>query len=205
MRTVFVREIAELSPLMIALAVVAWITGVESVSGGSDYDGMLTSVIISGAAVGLIQGGLDRWRRDDLFFKHRPVGAIRFELARTVAGLVAVLAPFVVLVLAHRSETAWTMAEGWAAAYLRNRPVRQLSASETVLLGTGFLCTWASVRYAIARPNVWLALILCGGLPVVCWAIGSRFTTHAGAAAFAVVASVLFLSLSALDLAGDRR
>ena len=203
MRPVFAREIAELSPLIGALVAVGWITGLESVSPGSDYDGMLAFVIVSGAAVGLIQGGLDRWRRDDLFFKHRPVGAIRFELARTIAGLLAVLAPVAVLLVVHRFATARSVLNG--ISWGRWGPVRQLTGGESLLLGAAFLCTWASVRYGLSRPRVWVALILCGALPVACWAIGSRLATHVQATTFAFVASGLFLGLSVIDLAGDRR
>jgi hypothetical protein len=203
MRPVFAREIGELSFLIGALVAIACITGLESVSPGSDYDGMLAFVILGGVAMGLLQGGLDRWRRDDLFFKHRPVGAIRFELARTSAGLLGVAAAAVVLIISHRYATAhWMSRElltGWG------REVRQLTPGETTLLAAALFCAWAAVRYGIARPRVWLALVLCGGLPVLCWAIASRLSTHFAAATFACAATALFVALSVIDLAGDRR
>lgn len=203
MRPVFIREIAELSPLLIALSLVCGLVAVESVSPGADYDGMLAAVIVCGAAVGLAQGGLDRWRRGDLFFKHRPVGAILFELTRTLAGFAVVLVPIAILLIVHQTATADAMRDG--AKWLPWGAVRQLTDGEALLVGAAFVCTWASVRYGLSRPNVWIALISCGALPVLCWAIGSRLETHEEGASLALLASVLFLGLNVIDLAGDRR
>jgi hypothetical protein len=203
MRTVFVREITELSPLLIALSLVCGLVAVESVSPGADYDGMLAAVIVCGAAVGLVQGGLDRWRSGDLFFRHRPVGAIRFEATRTLAGFVVVLVPIAILLIVHQTATADAMRDG--AKWLPWGAIRQLTAAEAWLLGAAFVCTWASVRYGISRPNVWIALVSCGALPVACWAMASRLETHVEGVRLALLASVVFLGLNLIDLAGDRR
>jgi len=202
MRPVFVRELAELAPICLALTVVAVLVAIETVSPGQDYDEIVTAVLVFGCALGLVQGGFERWRAGDLFFRHRPVSALRFEVARTLAGVLAVVVPVVVLVLVHRVATAQSIAErqrdfswlgmGWELP-------RQLTGGEIMLLFGLATGGWSAVRYGLARRLALLAIFFTGALALALWAMASRIAAPAAAAAFAGGAALFFAVLQVLD------
>jgi len=204
MRTVFLREAAELSLVTLTLLLFAVLQGIDSVRDQMPFDELVTAAIVGGAALGLLQGGLDRWRRGDLFWKHRPVGALPFEAVRTLAGVLSLAVAAAGLLVTRSIATAVEIAEREAALERLGDLPRQLSATECAALLGVALAAWASVRYAVCRKPVLLVGLYCAAIPMAGWAWLSRLSTQGFAAGMALIVAGAFTVLQTLDCAEDR-
>jgi len=209
MRPVFFRELKELSPALLVLLVISGIVGAVLPGPiGPQIDDMLLLPIIAGLGLGLIQGGLDRWRRGDLFALHRPVPALRMEAARTLAGVAVGLLGVLALAVSHRIATLLAIesfARMRAEGYAKYATFDQLGFREIGLLAGFMLAAWAVVRFAAGAVRIGWALPALIALPLGCWSVLARTGTPWGAACVALALAVLFSVGNGLCLAGDRR
>jgi hypothetical protein len=210
MKPVFVRELKELSPALVPVLALAVIAG-ASFAGplSAEFDDILGVSCVGAVLLGCFQGGLDRWRRGDLFALHRPIAAVRMEAARTLAGLAASFVWIVALVISHRVSTLVKIEDmramgryPGAAQWFGAEP---LGVPEVALLAAFALAAWAVTRFAVGAVRVRWALPALIVLPFICWSFLSRTETFAAATGSALAMAVLFSFGGGLCLAGDRR
>ncbi|MCK6460548.1 MAG: hypothetical protein L6Q95_11725 [Planctomycetes bacterium] len=208
MRPVFIRELKELSPALVPVLAFAVIAGASFAGPLSvQFDDILAVASVGGVFLGCLHGGLDRWRRGDLFALHRAVPAVRMEAARTLAGVVVLLLGIVALVITHRVTTLSHLADLRAMPQLAvaGRTYDHLGAGEIALLAGFVLAGWAVLRFAVGAVRIRWALPAFVVLPLASWSFLSRTETFAAATALALALTMLFSLGTGLCLAGDRR
>lgn len=209
MKPVFVRELKELSPALVPILAFGVIAGASFAGELPAQLGEILAVsCIGGVFLGCFHGGLDRWRRSDLFTLHRPISAVRMEAARTLAGVTVALLGIPALVVAHRYSTLSHIARDRGLRALgivfESRSWDQLGALEIALL-TGFaLATWVVTRFAVGAIRLRWALPALVVVPFVCWSFLAR-TGVAATISFTLGLAVIFSFGALLCLAGDRR
>ncbi len=208
MRPAYLRELKELSPVIVLL-VATGILAAANLTGPMvrQFDDMLVFPICAGLGLGILQGLLDRWRRDDLFSLHRPVAAVRMETARTLAGATAILVGALAFVVTHRLATLVELAdrERFSQLLVIGDEPEHLGARAIGLLTSLFFAAWAVARFAAGLARIrWVlpALVL---LPLAAWSLLSRVGSMPAASVAALLLATLFALGSGLVLAGDRR
>lgn len=218
MRAIWWRELRELGVVILLATVFAGGIGVDIASDLYESD-HLFQLGATGAAIGLVQGLLDRVRRADGFLLHRPMSALRIHAARTLAGLTGLLTALVGLVAAG---AWWTWREAVNAERLRmprrglfgeSDPLRDLWRydrldvdARAVVLGVGFLVLgYAVARFAASRRRIPVALFAAGACGVASWSLIARHETVLGMAIATLACVVVFIALQWVDLVGDRR
>lgn len=209
MKPVFVRELKELSPALMPVLAFGVIAGASFAGELPAQLGEILAVsCIGGVFLGCFHGGLDRWRRSDLFALHRPITAVRMEAARTLAGVTVALLGIPALVVAHRYSTLSHIARDRSLRALgivfESRPWDHLGVVEIALLAGFVLAAWAVTRFAVGAVRVRWALPALVVVPLVCWSLLTR-TGVAAAICVTLGLAVIFSFGGALCLAGDRR
>lgn len=211
MKPVFLRELKELSPMLVLIAAAAVVAGIVFTGPiVREFDEMLGIPIAAGVGLGIAQGLLDRWRRRDLFALHRPVPAARMEAARTLAGAVVAVACIVALVISHRISTVVEMADhAWLGSMgitvFGSMPPEHLGAGEVALLAAFLLAAWAVTRLAGGALRAAWALPALVVVPLAGWSLLSHAGSFAGATGAALALTAVSCLGSVLCLAGDRR
>jgi len=205
MRPVYLRELKELVLPGAGLAVLAVAFGVEAARWRANLDECMLYVVLAGGLLGLGQGLLDQWRKRDFFFRHRPLSAGRFEVARTAGGLTVAAAAFGVFLLAHAIAFRQYELTHMQATYpMWLGPPRPLAGSEILLLGAVLAATWAVARFGTGVPRLRWAPLVAPALALAGWSWLSRAATLSGAALLAFGIAGLFAVGGGLALAGDR-
>lgn len=202
MRAVLGKEFRELLVVALPLWIVAGIVAAAEIAGSWDHtEDMVGTAIIGGLALGLAQGLLDQFRRDDAFLKHRPLSADRLQLARTSAGLlvlaIALLAFFASLWIA-------TWVDAMQLARLRARlgvdllsdhdPIHYGLATHALVVSLA-VASWAAARFVAGLRPYALIVPACLIVPVAAWAVVSRTPTIEAALGLSIVLAALFLGL----------
>jgi len=208
MKPVFARELKELAPVSVLVLAFAVIAG-SSFAGplSRQFDDILAVSCVGAVMLGCFQGGLDRWRRADLFALHRPVPALRMEAARTLAGVTIAGLGIVALAVAHRISTLSHVADMQATrsyVVVDLGSFDLLGAREIALLSGFVLAAWAATRFAVGAVRIRWAIPALVAVTVVSWSFLSR-TSIAATIGLALGLAVLFSAGGALCLAGDRR
>ncbi len=202
MRAVIGKEFRELLVVALPMWIVAGIVAAAEIAGSWDHtEDMVGTAIIGGLALGLAQGLLDQLRRDDAFFKHRPLSAERLQVARTVAGLL-VLAIALLAFFASLWITTWI--DTMQLARLRVRigadvlpyhdPIHYGLATHALVVSLA-IASWALARYVTGLRPYALVVPACLVVPVAAWAVVSRAPTIPAALLLTSVLGVLFLGL----------
>ena len=211
MKPVYVREMKELSPALVVVLAFAVITGTSFTGPLSrQFDDMFALSCIGGFALGCLQGGLDRWRRADLFALHRPIPATRTEVARALAGVTVVAFGLFAFVVSHRIATLVEIADrAWmdpmGVSVLQDRQFDHLGVREIALLASFHVAAWAVTRFAMGAVRVRWALPALVVVPLVCWSLLAHTASFAAATCFALLLAALFSVGGGLCLVGDRR
>lgn len=195
MRAIFWREFRELLLPAIPFAGFAVLYAGELLTAYRVYEELLLLVFLGGAAVGLLQGLLDRLRERDAFLLHRPIPRAAIHAARTLAGFAAVALP-VLLGMASLKlwpPPAWhgnpAFRPSWGEPPLHRPDALMVSISLLVALAS-----FALVRFAVAIPRIVPAMAATFLLPLAAGALLSRIEgtlgAQAGLAAVALLATL---------------
>ncbi|MHC4161802.1 MAG: hypothetical protein ACYSUM_06695 [Planctomycetota bacterium] len=201
MKAVYWKELRELAAVWIILLVWAVIFAFDYGGWHSVLGRVLSLAIIGGIVTGAVQGLLDRWRRNDLFLAHRPLSPLRLQLARTLAGVTAWLAPALVFLLLFR-VAAPSPFEGpfgrIVEPYLPNW-------TESLFLLGAMAASWALFRLIVGTRRLPAVLGLALVLPATLLAFWMRTSTLAAALGVSLVVALLCTTTTVLGLAGARR
>ncbi len=194
MRAIYWRELREFGVVGTSLVVAGASTGVALWMEHHPWMAILGTATSIGVVVGVFHGLHDRFRRGDLFLRHRPIAPWRIEIGRTLAGatvcLASVLAMVNVLMLPWRARSFTSTGHG------------PLTGELTLLCLTGALALWAATRFGVSRRRPGVAVL---STALILPGVGSALAMLPGPALGvlgAVLTTALFAALSVLDLSG---
>ena len=208
MRPTYLRELSELAlfgvPLLVGASIAAWeFTGIWG-----HMEEMLATALIAGGALGIVQGVLDRIRREDHFFLHRPRSAVKLHLARSLAGLTVAVVAWAAFAGLFEWFTRIREADfqsrpsipgivDWSRAWFH------MSWGHALLLLAAMLLPWILMRLIVATRALRAAFMMLLVLPwlVLSWGVrqGALLETALPVFAFVLVCG----ATHTLRLAGD--
>jgi len=210
MRATYRRELLELMligvPMLLGAVFAAW----EFTGFWGDMEDMVGTALLAGVALGIAQGALDRVRRNDQFFLHRPQSAVKLHAARTLAGLtvsvvswgafVGLFELFTRMREANTRDVIYPIFPGrpsWAREWFH------LEWSESLLILALMLLAWAAMRFVVAARSLRGAFLLLLIVPWLVMSLATRLGSPLQAAlpVFAFVA--LLVASQVVNLAGD--
>lgn len=213
MRAVWWREVRELLLPGLGAGAALWALGGDWAVRTQRADSVALFGVVGGG-LGLVQGLLDRRRRDDGFLLHRPMSAIRVHAARGLAGftwlLVGAMAFAGGLLYERRrwasSSTSYMAYDGHLyAPSFGAPPVDAPRAELLVLFGLVTVAAWAAARFGVARRRPVLAVLTTGIAVLGTWSFVARTPDVPSAVVVTGLAAGCWVTWGLLDLAGARR
>lgn len=210
MRAIWWREVRELSLVGLGMIVALVALGYE----WALYDQRANEVVlfgVVGAGLGFFHGLLDRRRRSDGFFVHRPMSAGALHGARTLAGLTLLglgMAAFLGGSALERARKTSSGLPNWFEFMPPDLGDRvygsPVDAGRVGVFFALLVAGWSSARYGASRRGWRIALPVLAIVTLESWSFVARTTSPPAAVAVAVAIAVGFAVLTHLDLVGAR-
>ncbi len=196
---VFLKTLCELSivaiPMYIVAAVAQWQIGATLASGPGWS-------IIAGIVTGAVHGVGTRSRRNDLFWAHRPVSAVRMHTAEALAAvLVCFVFAFILVAVGQWVATDPVMVVKYGRVVRADMP---LPWSEFLVLGVVATAAWSVVWLGLGSRSAILGIATVVVVGVAVYDLGTHARTTAMAATTLALAAIVIAGVRITRLARGR-